>query len=284
MILLDIAQVSLANLFKQLGNHTDAELDENMIRHMILNSIRAIRKKFGDGYGELVIACDNARYWRKDRFPYYKANRRKSRDGSEIDWNLVFSCLRKIRDEIRDNFPYRVVDADGAEADDVIAVLAAAHADPRNEVMIVSRDKDFLQLQTIPGVVQFDPIGKQWMRCDDPKRFLHEHVLRGDVGDGIPNFRSADDCLVNGVRQTPVGPGLVERLWRTGVDESTVSPSELRGYQRNLDLIDLSRIPSDVVARVIESYESEAGKDRSRVLDYMITHRLRNLTASINDF
>ena len=94
MIIVDFSQVMLANIHAQLGNHTNADVDEAMCRHMVLNSIKSFRNKYKKDYGELVIACDNRNYWRKQIFPYYKANRKKNIERSELNWKDIFDCLR----------------------------------------------------------------------------------------------------------------------------------------------------------------------------------------------
>ena len=77
MILVDLNQVMISNLMVQLGGQKGVELEEDLFRHMILNSLRSVRKKFNGDYGELVICCDDKNFWRRQRFPYYKANRKK---------------------------------------------------------------------------------------------------------------------------------------------------------------------------------------------------------------
>jgi len=104
----------------QVGGNKDVDLDENLFRHMILNSLRSNRTKFNEKFGELVICCDDKNFWRKQTFPYYKANRKKNRDQSGIDWSTVFNTLNKVRDEIENFFPYKVIRVETAEADDVI--------------------------------------------------------------------------------------------------------------------------------------------------------------------
>ena len=96
MIIIDINQVMIANIMAQLGNHTNTVIEEDIFRHMVLNSIRSFRQNFSS-YGEIIIACDDKKYWRKQVFPYYKANRKKAREQSEIDWNQIFNCLNKIK-------------------------------------------------------------------------------------------------------------------------------------------------------------------------------------------
>ncbi len=101
MFIIDLQQVMISNLMTQLGSHQNAKLDEDLLRHMILNGLRNIRKKFAADYGDMVIACDSSS-WRRGAFPYYKANRRKSRDASDMDWTTVFDTFAKGSIEIRD--------------------------------------------------------------------------------------------------------------------------------------------------------------------------------------
>ena len=208
MILVDYNQVMLASLFAGIGNHTNVELDENLLRHMFLNSIRFNRKKFNNEYGEIVLCCDNTNVWRKDYFPYYKANRKKNRDESELDWNALFDVIHEIRREIEEFFPYKVVYVDRCEADDIIATLCMEHGTELNtgaeKILILSGDKDFIQLQRFANVDQYNPVLKKWVRHANPQQYITEHILKGDTGDGVPNILSEDNCLAVGNRQKPM--------------------------------------------------------------------------------
>jgi 5'-3' exonuclease len=199
MIIVDTNQVIISNIMAQTYNSPGFE--EDLIRHIFLNSIKYFRKTFKDEFGELVLAFDGPNSWRKDAFPYYKANRKKAQDKSVFDWNELFTILNKIREEIKFNFPYKVVHLDRTEADDIIAVLSKTTKDDR--VLIISGDKDFVQLQN-HFVKQYDPVRKQWVESNDPAAFLVEHILKGDAVDGIPNILSPDNCLVIGQRQKPM--------------------------------------------------------------------------------
>jgi 5'-3' exonuclease len=203
VIIVDFSQVMLSNLMMQLGNHTNAQLEENMVRHMALNSLRSYKTKFGDEFGEMIIACDNTNYWRKQLFPYYKANRKKAQEKSELDWKSIFECMNKIRAELKEFFPYRVIDIESAEADDVIATLVK-NADSADKVLILSGDKDFIQLHKYSNIKQYDPVRKKFITHENPDRYLMEHVLKGDSGDGVPNVLSSDNCFVVGERQKPM--------------------------------------------------------------------------------
>ena len=292
IIIVDLSQVMLSNIMMQIGNHTNAVIEESMVRHMVLNSLRLLKLKFSAEYGELVIACDSKNYWRRKIFPYYKANRKKSQAASELDWKAICECLNKIREEIKVHFPYRVIDIETAEADDVIGTLCMHYGaqeddwsfmnlNNQEKILILSADKDFQQLQLFTNVEQYDPIRKRFLKCEDPKKFLQEHVLKGDTGDGIPNVLSSDDCFVVGRRQTPLRQKKMEQL----IDGELVEGSEyFRNYLRNRELIDLQMIPRELQDKILSSFEAQRGKKPDHLFDYFIAHKLKNLTESIGDF
>jgi hypothetical protein len=281
MIIIDLNQVMISNYMAQVGNHTNIDIDENLFRHMVLNSIRSINARFGGEYGEIVIACDSPRSWRKDVFPYYKANRKKAREKSELDWTALFESLNKVRDELKEYFPYRVIQADRAEADDVIGSLVEHfHGTP---ILIVSGDKDFVQLQSYMNVKQYDPVRKRFISHNHPQVFVKEHIIKGDMGDGVPNFLSRDDTFVTAARQRPIRAVKLEE-WVKMAPEDFCDEEMLRNYRRNEQLVDLSFTPQSIRDDVIEIYNAQAGKDRSKLFNYFVDNRLKNLMESINEF
>lgn len=297
MIILDLSQVMLSNLMMQIGNHTNSSIEESMVRHMVLNSIRSYKIKFEEEYGELIIACDNKNYWRKKIFPYYKANRKKNIENSELNWKEIFECMNAIRAELKEFFPYRIIDVESTEADDIIGTLCAEYgiteeyiihddyvmSKPIEKILILSGDKDFMQLQRFINVTQYDPVQKKYKKCDDPISFLKEHIIRGDSGDGIPNFLSTDNCLVIGDRQKPImNKKLAE--WIKQDPKQFCNESMLRNYNRNEQLIDLMKIPTSVYAQILEAYHNQANKKRGDLLNYFMIHKLKNLTENIGDF
>lgn len=284
MIIVDLNQVMLSNLLMQLGNHTNAQIEENMVRHMILNSLRSYKVKFGSDYGEMVIACDNTNYWRKQIFPYYKANRKKNQEKSEMDWKAIFECMNKIRAELKEYFPYRVIDIESAEADDIIGTLVKNFGNEvgGEPILILSGDKDFIQLHIYGNVKQYDPTRKKWVSHNNPEEFLKEHIMKGDSGDGVPNILSADNTFVLGERQRPLTAKKMEKYLRMNPNE--MESVIARNYFRNAQLIDLNYIPDDIKTKVMESYQSQANKDRSKLMNYFVANKLRNLTEHIGEF
>jgi len=282
MILVDLNQVMISNLMMQIGNHTNIKIEPGLIRHMVLNSLRSYRSKYKDKYGELVICCDNRHYWRKEVFPYYKAGRKKTREASEIDWTAVFETLNVIRDELKENFPYKVIDIHGAEADDIIGTLARKYS-AHEPVLVLSGDKDFMQLQRYPNVDQFSPIMKRWLRTDNPLAFLKEHIIKGDRGDGIPNFLSNDDVFVVGGRQRPVSKKKMD-AWVDSDPEGFCDETMLRNWKRNEMLIDLSKTPQNIVDDIINTYENYEVPPRSGLLNYFVQNKMKLMMDAIQDF
>ena len=281
MILVDMNQISLASMMMHLHMSKSKEIDENMVRHMILNSLRMYRTKFSSEFGELVLCYDSKHYWRRDYFPQYKSGRRKSREKSDLDWEAIFLCLNKIRDEIKDNMPYKFVEIYGAEADDIIGVLCSEYSD---EIMIISGDKDFIQLQKYPNVKQYSPITKKSVNGENPGAYLKEHIFKGDTSDGVPNVLSPDNTFTDGLRQKPLGKKKIASWLEHDFDDVAPNDEVKRNYQRNRKLIDLTYTPEELSSEIINTYKEAPYGDRSKLLNYFIQKRLRNLTESIGEF
>ena len=284
MILVDLNQVMISNMMVQIGNHKNMQIDENMLRHMILNTLRANRKKFGAEFGELVICCDDKNYWRRSQYPYYKANRKKARTESELDWSAIFTALNKIRDEIKTFFPYRVIQIETAEADDIIGTIVHNEGVELNngaeQILVLSGDKDYIQLHKYANVKQYDPTRKRWITHSSPEKYLYEHIIKGDTGDGVPNILSPDNCLVVGERQRPITKKRLEG-WQ---DINTMTEEVKRNYMRNKSLIDLEQVPDYIKEQVLTEWNSENTNDRSQLLNYFIKNKLKNLMEAISEF
>lgn len=293
MIVVDFNQVAISNMMAELGGRRDVEVNLPLIRHMIINSIRSYKRKFGAEFGEIVIACDNRHYWRRQFFPNYKANRKKSRADSGFDWNSIFEALHQVRAELSEHFPYPVIDVDGAEADDVIATLAeysqTSNTDgliPSAEpFLVLSGDHDFNQLQKWSNVKQYAPVQKKFVKLTEkPEVVLMEHIIMGDKGDGVPNILSDDDTFVTGSRQRPMKKDKVAE-WKYQKPEDFITSDEMwRNFQRNRELVDLSRIPEDIKEAIIDSYEKQKGGDRSGLLNYFIANRMKQMIELIDEF
>jgi len=278
MIIFDYNQVSIANLMEQIGSSREP-VDEPLIRHMILNTIRTNIVKFSGEYGKnIVIACDGRKYWRKEVFANYKSNRKKSRSNSGHDWNSIFETLGNIREELKEYSPYKVIHIERAEADDIIGVLTK-NAPTSEKILILSSDKDFVQLHTNPLVKQWSPSMKKWIKSDNPTLQLHELIITGDKDDGIPNILSGDNYIAEGVRQKPVTKKFLSEFKLESSNSDTI-----RNWHRNQMLIDLSFIPEDLKSDIINTYETIQPANKQKFMNYMIANRLKNLLEVIQDF
>lgn len=280
MIIVDYSGVAIANLFAMR-----ISVSEGLVRHCILNSLRLYNAKYRREYGQMVLACDGGGTWRREMFPQYKANRKAARESSDIDWKEFFRILGNVRDEIRENLPFKVVHLQGVEADDIIATLTDSTQEfgKHEPVMIISSDKDFVQLHRYKNVRQYSPMAKEFVKEKDPVRYLQEHVLRGDTGDGVPNVLSPDDVFVSGSRQTPLRAKLMDE-WISNWDslQTKMTTEQYRNFQRNQTLIDLTKIPSTKKSEIINTFESV--KPVSNTLNYLVEKRCSQLIECAEEF
>lgn len=275
MILLDFSQILISSYFvnKQILRQ---DIDEGMFRHITLNSLLFYKKKFGKKYGDLIICNDSRHTWRKEIFPHYKANRKKTRETDKEIWVNLFEMINTVRDEVRTVFPYKNIEVYGCEADDIIGTLATGFCQVE-PIMIVSSDKDFMQLQKYPNIKQYSPLQKKELKTDDPQGFLREHIIRGDSSDGVPNIKSDDDVFVTeGKRQSPISKKFVA--------EYTGNTDYLQNNQRNTTLIDLEYTPKELRDNILESFHGQEINTRQNLFNYFVKNKLKNLMGNIQDF
>ena len=272
MILVDANQIAISHLMVRQKIEDGINIDS--IRRSIVRVLARIQKQFGPEYGKMVLCYDDKSYWRSQVFPYYKKNRKQERETSKYDWDMVFSVLNKIRDEIRRNLPYYVIQVQGAEADDVIAALSRKYG-LADKILILSADKDFIQLHSNPNVKQYDPIRNRWIENENPTQYLQEHIIRGDRSDGIPNILTCDDAIVNGKAQKKMSKEKISAL-------ASMDPSDftnyirLRNWKRNSELIDFAKIPRPIVDNIIMPYNKYRVKP-SIDLQYFIDNNIQDL-------
>jgi len=274
-ILVDANQIAISHLM--VRNKIENEINIDSVRKSIIRVIARIHRRFKQDYGDLVLCYDDKNYWRRDIFPFYKKNRKQERENSKYDWDEVFSVLNIIRDEIRDHFPYQVIQVENAEADDVIAslVLEYSKQESPESTLILSADKDFIQLHKYNFVKQYDPIRNKWITHDNPVQYLQEHIIKGDRSDGIPNILTCDDAIVTGKPQKKMSKEKISSLASMDPQEFT-NFIRLRNWKRNSELIDLSKIPQQVVDKIIMTYETTSPKD-SISIEYFIKNNIQDI-------
>ena len=273
MILIDANQIAISHLMVRQKIENGINIDT--VRHSIIRVLARIQKQFGPEYGKMILCYDDKNYWRNQVFPYYKKNRKKERESSQYDWDKVFSVLNTIRDEIRRNLPYYVLQIQGAEADDVIASLCRDNIKEQEPVLILSADKDFIQLHKYPFVKQYDPIRNRWIENENPIQYLQEHIIRGDRSDGIPNILTCDDAIVNGKAQKKMSREKIAALASMDPKDFT-NYIRLRNWKRNSELIDFSKIPRPIVDNIIMTYKKYRVKNNIDI-QYFIDNNIQDL-------
>ena len=278
MILVDLSQLLVASTFVSMKKG-ETEVDIKKLRHLLLNSLSKYRRQYVNEFGELVICCDGSLSWRKDVFPNYKMGRRTDREESPLNWNQIFGCFEQLKKELRETFPYKVLQINRAEADDIIGTLVMERKFSSPKTMIISSDKDFIQLQRYHDVFQYSPVAKKLLNGVDPEEYLREHILRGDKSDGIPNVLSDDDCIVSGIRQVPMTKKLI-KSWK----HIPMPEEHKERFERNTTLVDLRYTPYDLQKEILEQFDAKELGSRDKIPAYFTEHGLETLTKKIGDF
>lgn len=278
-ILIDTNQVLISSILSQVK--PNQYIDEDLIRHIVLNSLRSNVKKFRE-YGEVVLCCDSRNYWRKEVYPHYKAHRKAAREKSLLDWNLVFKVLNQLKEDFKQNFPYKTIEVDGAEADDIIGTLTPRLASSE-KVLILSSDADFKQLHRFDGVKQFNPMLNVFVKSKNPIRELKEKVIKGDSGDGVPSILSSDDTFIIGKRQSPIYQKKLD-IWLESDLKEVLTEEQYRNYMRNDTLINFEHIPKNIREAIIEQYETVKPNSKNALYKYFVANKLVNLLDSLEDF
>jgi hypothetical protein len=286
MVLIDFNGIGIGSVMGQLGR--GVTLSDGLIKHVILNNIRIYRNKFPkEEYGRLVICCDSYNNWRKEVYPEYKARRKKTRDTDKFDWTEIFRLIDITKEDIRNNFPYPVIEVNRAEADDIIGALTVFGTRPLlgEKVAIVSADKDFIQLHRHGDVIQWSPLFNKWVKEDDPTQYIFEHILKGDSGDGVPNILSPDNSFTDSIRQKPMTKKrMAEIKENMHQDKMGLDNTIFKNFVRNTTMIHLDRTPEDLKEESIRQFENYKYPNKGNVLTYLIENDMKMLIECAGEF
>ena len=276
MILFDFSQIAMSTAIDYY-TQTKKPLDMGILRHIVLTHILNVKSRLSKYSDEIVLCLDSRSYWRAEIFPNYKRHRKKARDDSDFNWDEFFVHFNQLKEEFKEFSPFKVMEIKRAEADDVIAAISIKYGGER-DIVIVSSDNDFLQLQNIhSNIKQYSLKRKNFITIEDVKYDLFEHIIKGDSCDGIPNFLTDDDVfLVDGKRSKPITTTKLN-VWRDfGLDkleEFCCSVDEMQKIRRNQTLIDLTKVPDEIVDGIIQTYLITQS-NRSKTYRYLVKHQL----------
>ncbi|MCQ2210734.1 MAG: hypothetical protein MJZ34_10620 [Paludibacteraceae bacterium] len=192
---------------------------------------------------EVIVAQEGGNCWRYDYFQEYKACR-KDRDETKLDWNQFFLVCNQFVEDIKTCFTnIKFVKEASAEADDVIGVLVKELSPNRDEIIVISTDRDFYQLLKYPNYKQWHPMKKEFITVTDPKRYLIEKVIVGDKNDGVPPLKFR------------VGVKTAAKIVDNGLEEWLKENDLQSAYDRNYTLIAFDSIPQKVQSDIVKKYE-----------------------------
>jgi|LWDU01.1.fsa_nt_gi 5'-3' exonuclease len=285
MILVDCSQVFIANAMVNL-KYNDNKLNVPTFKHMVYSSLLEYKLKHQRRYGEMILCMDDKRSWRYDRFEHYKATRRKTKATDvKHDWKAIYAGIDSVKEDLKQYFPWKVMDCNNTEADDIIGVVALMYKGTSEKILILSADKDYFQLHENKMVRQYSPLQKKMVAPSiDAKTYLREHILRGDRGDGIPNFLSPDNALISNVRQSPITKKKLAE-WNGKPPEEFCDEGMMRNFHRNELLISFEKIPVDISKHIHTMYaEDNKVGNKMDLLSYLVKNKYKELITDIEDF
>ncbi len=286
MILIDYSQIVISNAMMHLQSEKNKSIDIDLLRHMILNSIRGLISKNRTIYGsDIVLAVDGRNSWRKSVFPLYKKGRKKAKEESDIDWDSLYSAMDTIKNELIEYSHYRVIQLEECEADDIIAILSQLYA-AHQKILIVSGDSDFHQLQIHENIHQYSPTLKKHTKLSKQQaRIALKHkIICGDKGDGIPNFLSVDNSFTDNIRQKSITQKNLDKWLNMENELFCVTGEMQRNWARNKMLIDFDEIPNSIREKVINTYNMIQVKSKKSLVKYFMEKQLVNLLECIDEF
>lgn len=279
ILLADMSNLTFATCLDYHAR-TRETFDMALVRNLVLDKLATEKKRLSK-YGDVVLCFDGKRYWRRNAFPLYKGKRAEVREKDSFDWNAFFPMYSQLKIELAENFPYKSLEVEGAEADDIIGTICKVYG-PHRDICILSSDKDFLQVQQniCDRVKQWSIFHKKFLTPQNTKYDLFEHIVRGDDGDGIPNILSDDDTfMVQGKRQKPIRKDKLAQWEKFGLaqpEKFCATFETLEKFKRNQNLIDLRCIPDDLTSKIVDAY-NEAEPVHGRVFNYCVKNRLTRI-------
>lgn len=288
MILIDFSQVAFSAILEYVSREKENVLDIDSTRHIILSRIVSLKKAVAKyDKGPVVLCLDGKNYWRRSSFKYYKFKRADAREKSSFDWESFFKHFDVIKDEFRANLPYKFIEVHTAEGDDIIAVLSRLMAPHEKTIVIVSADKDLLQLQALgSNIVQYSPLKKKLITQSSEGYSLIEHIIKGDSGDGVPNYLSPDNSLAENIRQKPITKKILDIAKSAGInnpEKFCTTSDDLERFKRNKMLVDLTEIPGDLAKNISDEFMNY-DPPKMRLFTYLTKNKMMRLLENIADF
>jgi len=192
---------------------------------------------------------------------------------------LIGRSIEQLKEEISENTAFKIIEVKGAEADDVIAIIAKLSQthdcimggfEPKPQpVILVTTDGDAAQLLIYKNVQQWDNVNGKFITVPNPRHTLIEHICTGDAGDNVPNILTGDswaDTRALGEKPPNQKPFMKTRLpefYEKGID-ACKDDNERRNYRRNEMLVSKGSF--------------------AKMRNYFMEHRMKNCLENIQIF
>jgi 5'-3' exonuclease len=196
---------------------------------------------------DFIFTCDADNGFRRSKYAEYKAQRHLIK--KQFNVSLVKHYIETVLFKEIDisNYGYKTIYVDGAESDDIIAILSRHYKDDYLLRIIISSDNDFLQLE---DVIQYnmygDKIEPKVKNCPDiltNKEFLLYKIIRGDVSDNIPSIAAGV-----GEKKALMFAKNPDKL----KDFMKKHPESVKQFALNKFLIDFNSMPDKLKSDIIE--------------------------------
>ena len=277
MLLLDLSGVACARPITLYYEGAKPPIED--VRNIMIGDIQEYEKLYGKTFGRMVICIDSKPYWRSKVQPAYKQSRTKAKAKSDIDWDVFGADVAQIHQDLVEYSNYIVIDIKGAEADDVIAVLAEYASSKGEPTTIISSDKDMLQLQTRhKDVFQFSPNRNKLLTLENTEYDLLSHILKGDVSDCIPNVFSPDNhFMIEGdkPRQKSITKKIIadaREHYPDNMDKCELLDEVAQTrFKQNQELIDTTYTPGELQKSIISTYKRKSLINREHRIDELLS-------------
>ncbi len=235
-----------------------------LAHHAALTTLNKYNREFKPH--KLILCCDR-KSWRKAYTAseeavtpkQYKGNRRQKMTPAEQKKYAAFMDHLREFEEIIDEHTSVITMAEiGLEADDIMAgVCQVLTMDEDNEVILVTADKDMIQLLRYPNVRLIDPASGKDRTLDewdgDANLFMFEKCIRGDRGDWVQSAypRVKKTRIMKAWNDDFELANMMNETWIHPDDGKEYIVKQL--FKENQLLMDLTKQPDDIQLTIVKT-------------------------------
>ncbi len=247
----EVAAVNKSNAFE-----TDTSTLSGLCMHILFQRIQKYFKQYNPDH--IVFAFENKNNWRKAWTQSESSVSKIKYKGNRVydsSMQYYFNMLDAFKETCTHHTSIICLSTEGIEGDDMIAGYTQLYANDDHEVIILSGDKDFIQLLKNPNVklvnqrdgkLRNQPGDKLYW--DDLNYFIFEKCMRGDKKDNVFSAKP-------GVRKTQLEKAfkdeyewvkLMNETWFGEINGEKIEFKVGDLYKENQILLDLTKQPEEI--------------------------------------